>query len=538
MEPITLISFFTVMGLVGLLTWIITRKSDLSTSDGYFLGGRSLTFPIIAGTLLLTNLSTEQLVGLNGAAYTDGLSVMAWEVVAVIALVLMAIFFLPKFLRSGITTLPQYIEIRYNSLTSTITNFIFLIAYAVILLPIILYTGAVGLGMMMKISVITGIDNPIINLWILVWGVGITGAIYALFGGLKTVAVSDTLNGIGLLVGGFMILFFGLNAISGGEGVLKGFSILNTTDPQMFNSIGAKNESVPFGTLFTGVMIINIFYWCTNQQIIQRTFGASSLEEGQKGVLLTGALKLLGPLYLVVPGIIAFYLFADDPDMKADFAYGTLVAKVLPPYLTGFFAAAMVGAILSSFNSALNSTCTLFSVGVYKKMLRKNATEKQVVNSGKVFGWIMAFITMTIAPFLVGQTSIFGYLQKMNGIYFIPIFAIVLMGMLTKKVPSIAAAVALITGIVVIALGYFVPPFKNIVGKINEYHFLGIVFVCLIIMMLVIGMIKPRKENFIQVDVKAVDMTPWKHAKLVGVILLIAVFAIYASFADFSILKP
>jgi len=280
MEPITLISFFTVMGLVGLLTWIITRKSDLSTSDGYFLGGRSLTFPVIAGTLLLTNLSTEQLVGLNGAAYTDGLSVMAWEVVAVIALVLMAIFFLPKFLRSGITTLPQYLEIRYDSLTSTITNFIFLIAYAVILLPIILYTGAVGLGMMMKISVITGIDNPIINLWILVWGVGITGAIYALFGGLKTVAVSDTLNGIGLLVGGFMILFFGLNAISGGEGVLKGFSILNTTDPQMFNSIGAKNESVPFGTLFTGVMIINIFYWCTNQQIIQRTFGASSLEEG------------------------------------------------------------------------------------------------------------------------------------------------------------------------------------------------------------------------------------------------------------------
>ncbi|MDA3797872.1 MAG: solute:sodium symporter family transporter [Kiritimatiellae bacterium] len=537
MEAITLISFFTVTGLVGLITWLITRRSDLSTNDGYFLGGRSLTFPFIAGTLLLTNLSTEQLVGLNGSAYTDGLSVMAWEVVAVIALVLMALFFLPKFLKSGITTLPQYLEIRFNSTTAAITNFIFLIAYAVILLPIILYTGAVGLGMMMNIGVITGIEDPKINLWILVWGVGIVGAIYALFGGLKTVAVSDTLNGIGLLIGGFMILFFGLNAVSGGEGVLKGFSILHKTDPQMFNSIGARNESVPFGTLFTGVMIINIFYWCTNQQIIQRTFGASSLKEGQKGVLLTGALKLFGPLYLVLPGIIAFYLFADEPNMKADFAYGTLVARVLPPYLTGFFAAAMVGAILSSFNSALNSTCTLFSIGVYKKMIKKNATEQQVVNSGKIFGWIMAFITMSIAPFLIGQESIFSYLQKMNGIYFIPIFAIVLTGMLTKRIPAIAATTALVTGIIVIAIGYFLPPFNNIAGKINEYHFLGIVFVCLILLMMLIGKIKPREEAFIQKDVKAVDMTPWKHAKLVGIILLLIVFAIYISFADFSVLN-
>jgi solute:Na+ symporter, SSS family len=538
MEAVTLISFFTVMGLVGLLTWIITRKSDLSTNDGYFLGGRSLTFPIIAGTLLLTNLSTEQLVGLNGAAYTDGLSVMAWEVVAVIALVLMAVFFLPKFLRSGITTLPQYLEIRYDSRTSTITNFIFLIAYAVILLPIILYTGAVGLGQMINISVITGIDNPMANLWILIWVVGIVGAVYALFGGLKTVAVSDTLNGVGLLVGGFMIVFFGLSAVSGGEGIFEGFNILKTEIPDKLNSIGGADQSVPFGTLFTGVMIINIFYWCTNQQIIQRTFGASSLKEGQKGVLLTGALKLLGPLYLVIPGIIAFYLFSKDPGMKADLAYGKLVAHVLPSHLTGFFAAVMVGAILSSFNSALNSTCTLFSLGVFKKFLKKNATEQQVVNSGKVFGWVMAVITMTIAPFLAGQASIFGYLQKMNGMYFIPVFAIVLVGMLTKRVPSIAATVALVTGIIAIAVGYFVPPFKSFAGKINDYHFLGIVFIFLIIMMLIIGMIKPRKEDFVQVDVKAVDMTPWKYAKLVGVILLIAVFAIYASFADFSVLKP
>jgi SSS family solute:Na+ symporter len=527
-------SFLFFTGLVAVLTFLITRKDDHTSSGGYFLAGRSLTFPLIAGSLLLTNLSTEQMVGLNGAAFTDGLSVMVWEVVAVLALVAMALFFLPRFLKSGVATVPQYLEIRFDHQTQVITNLIFLVAYVGILLPIILYTGATGMIGIMDVQSMLGIESHNTALWLIVWLVGLVGSCYALFGGLRTVAVSDTINGIGLLVGGFMITWFGITAL-GGDGFMSGVSKLSEVRAGTFNSIGSDESSVPFGTVFSGILLLNLFYWTTNQQIIQRTFGASSLAEGQKGVLLTGGLKLLGPIYLVLPGIIAFAMFNGE-EIKADHAYGMLVNRVLPSPLAGFFAAAMIGAILSSFNSALNSACTLFSLGLYKRVLKTDATEMQVVRSGKVFGWIVAITAMCIAPLLANTTSIFAYLQKMNGMYFIPIFAVVLVGMLSKRVPPRAAKQALIAGFVVIAVGYFVPPFDRIVASLHEFHFLGIVFAYLVIYMLVMGEVSPLEQEFVQEDVGAVDMTPWKHARIVAGILVAIVLLIYVVFADFSVL--
>ena len=533
---LTIISFLLFTAAVGLITWFFTRKDDHATSDGFFLGGRSLTFPLIAGSLLLTNLSTEQMVGLNGAAFTDGLAVMVWEVGAVIALVAMALFFLPRFLKSGVATVPQYLALRFDKQTQTITNMIFLIAYAVILLPIILYTGATGMIGILDVGELTGIESDKAVLWLIVVGVGLIGGTYANFGGLRTVAFSDMLNGIALLIGGMLITYFGLNALSDGGGMLAGLEVIKDVDPERINSIGGKDTSVPVGTIFSGIMLLNLFYWCTNQQIIQRTFGASSLAEGQKGVLLTGALKLLGPLYLVLPGMIAFALFVGQ-DVKPDHAYGQLVNTVLPGPLTGFFAAAMLGAILSSFNSALNSTTTLFSLGLYKTMINKDATEQQVVRSGKIFGWVMAGAAMGVAPLLADIGSIFGYLQKMNGMYFIPIFAVVMVGMLTRRVPPFAAKIGLISGFVIIAVGYFVPPFDAIVNSVHEFHFLGMTFAYLVILMLVLGEIKPLKEEWTQQDAKLVDMTPWKHRGKVAIALLAIVLLIYVSFADFSVLS-
>ncbi len=541
---ITIVSFLFFTGLVGALTWWITRRDDHASTQGYFLGGRSLTFPLIAGSLLLTNLSTEQMVGLNGAAFTDGLCVMVWEVVCVIALVFMAWFFLPRFLKSGVATVPEYLEIRFDHHTQVITNLIFLVAYVGILLPIILYTGAMGMMGILDVPSLLG-DLPAtfettpktLSLWLIVWAVGIVGSIYALFGGLRTVAVSDTLNGVGLLVGGLLITGFALSSLGGEAGIAAGADSLFHDQRERFNSVGGPNSKVPFGTIFSGIFLIQLFYWTTNQQIIQRTFGASSLAEGQKGVLLTGALKLLGPLFLVVPGMIAYSMFAGQA-IKPDEAYGKLVHSVLPAPLTGFFAAAMIGAILSSFNSALNSSCTLFSLGIYKGVLHKNADDLSVVRSGKVFGWIVAFIAMSVAPLLAQTAQIFDYLQKMNGMYFIPIFAVVLIGMLTRRVPAIAAKIALLVGFTSIAIGYFVPPFDKIVASLHEFHFLGVVFSWLIILMLVIGEIWPRETEFEQQDVGAVDMAPWRFSVPIGCLLILIVFAIYISFADFSVLAP
>tara|TARA_R110001583_G_scaffold46080_1_gene144841 strand:- start:43 stop:1638 length:1596 start_codon:yes stop_codon:yes gene_type:complete len=530
MHALTLASFLFFTGLVAFITWRITRRDDHSSTSGYFLAGRTLTFPLIAGSLLMTNLSTEQMVGLNGAAFADGLSVMAWEVVAVIALVALALFFLPRFLKSGIATLPQLLEIRFDKTTQLITNIIFLIAYAVILLPIILYSGAIGLQGMLDLPGLTGIESSSTLLWLTVWIVGIIGSVYVLFGGLRTVAVSDTLNGVGLLIGGFVIVYFGLQAVSDGTGIMEGWNILKESDPDKLNSIGGADQQVPFFTLFTGVFLINLFYWSTNQQIIQRTFAAKNLAEGQKGVLLTGLFKLLGPLYLVLPGIIAYHLYADQ-GVRADEAYGHLVFNVLPPYLTGFFAAVMVGAILSSFNSALNSTTTIFSLGIYKGVLNKEATEEQVVKSGKVFGWIMAIITMIIAPLLAGQESLFGYLQKMNAIYFIPILAVVLVGLLTKRVPPMAAKIALVGGCLLIAAGYFVPPFTLLPQVMHEFHFVALVFVLLVAVMLIIGKLRPRETDWVQEYSGDVDLTPWKGAVPAGIVLVVLVIVMYISFA-------
>ncbi|WP_417735567.1 solute:sodium symporter family transporter [Rosistilla oblonga] len=541
---VTILSFLFFTGLVGLITWWITHRDDHASSSGYFLGGRTLTFPLIAGSLLLTNLSTEQMVGLNGAAFNDGLCVMVWEVVCVVALVFMAWFFLPRFLKSGVATVPQYLEIRFDHQTQVITNLIFLVAYVGILLPIILYSGATGMigildvpSMLGDLPERVGMSTDSFALWLIVWAVGIIGSIYALFGGLRTVAVSDTINGIGLLVGGFMITGYALAQIGDGEGVAKGAELLLDQQRERFNSVGGPESSVPFSTIFSGIFLLNLFYWTTNQQIIQRTFGASSLAEGQKGVLLTGALKLLGPLYLVVPGMIAYHIFSGE-DIKADQAYGMLVNRVLPAHLTGFFAAAMIGAILSSFNSALNSSCTLFSLGLYKSVLRKDATEAQVVRSGKIFGWIVAIVAMAIAPLLAQTDSIFGFLQKMNGMYFIPIFAVVLVGMLSRRVPASAAKIALLAGFGIIAIGYFVEPFDKIVASMHEFHFLGCVFAWLVILMLVIGEIWPRETEFVQEDVGAVDMTPWRFAVPAGLVLIAIVLLIYQRFADFSVLVP
>jgi SSS family solute:Na+ symporter len=296
--------------------------------------------------------------------------------------------------------------------------------------------------------------------------------------------------------------------------------------------MGAEGSDVPFSTIFTGVALLNLFYWCTNQQIIQRTFGASSLAEGQKGVLLTGLLKLLGPLYLVLPGLVAFQIYKDQ-GVKPDMAYGTLVKDLLPSHLTGFFAAVMIGAILSSFNAALNSTSALFSIGLYKHAINPSGTNEQTVRAAKIFVVTVAIAAMIGAPLLAGQTTIFGYLQKMNAIYFIPIFAVVLVGMLHSRVPAKAASIAMLAGILLIGLGYFVPAFDKAIADagIHGFHFIGIVFALLVAFLFIMGTVAPRATPWKLETTNNIDMTPWKGAKIASAILVAIVIAIYVIFA-------
>jgi SSS family solute:Na+ symporter len=527
-----LVSFLAFTLLVAGIAYWSTRGTDENTSDGYFLGGRSLTAGVIAGSLLLTNLSTEQLVGLNGQAYQQGILVMAWETMAAIAIVITALYLLPRYLKQGVTTVPQFLEERFDTTTKTITSALFLSGYVVVLLPIVLYSGAVAFTAMFDLPNVLGVSNTA-SIWICVWGIGIVGSIYAIFGGLKAVAVSDTINAIGLLIGGLMIPVFGLIYIGDGS-FGEGLSTLFAENPDKFDSTGSPESFVPFSTLFTGMMLINLFYWGTNQAIIQRALGAKNLVEGQKGLMLAAFIKILGPIIVVLPGIIAYQIFQGSLDTP-DSAYGRLVGEVLPTPLVGFFAAVIFGAILSSFNSALNSSVTLFGIDIYKQHFKKEATERQVVKAGKTFGVFLALLAMFIAPAIAGAgSSLFDYLQEANGIYTIPIFTIIVVGYLTKRVPAIAAKIAIILGSVVYALLTFVvkPMIEENGGFYPHFiHVLAILFVFNVALMLVIGKLYPRETPYELKYTNKVEITPWKYAIPTGIVITSLVIIIYIIFA-------
>lgn len=514
---------------VAIISYFQSRKTNENSSDGYFLGGRSLTGVVVAGSLLLTNLSTEQIVGLNGAAFKEGILVMAWETLAAIAMVITAVYLLPRYLTGGITTIPQFLERRYDTFTKTMTSALFLSGYVVVLLPIVLYSGALAINTMFDIPALLGVSQTT-ALWITVFGIGIIGSIYAIFGGLRAVAISDTINAIGLLIGGLMIPIFGLLAIGDGS-ISHGISTLITTHPEKFNSLGGPEASVPFGTIFTGMLLVNLFYWGTNQAIIQRALGAKNLKEGQKGLLLAAFIKILGPLIVVIPGIIAFHMFGDQLQ-NPDEAYPKLITEVLPASLVGFFAAVLFGAILSSFNSALNSSVTLFGIDIYKTYFNKKASEQQTVKAGKRFGIVLALFAMCIAPFIANAPDgLFGYLQKVNGCYSIPILTIIIVGYLTKYVPAFAAKTAMISG-VLLYLGYILLDEFVFPGAFPHFlHVMAILFVCNVLVMLAIGKLAPRDTAYEQYQSNAVAITPWKYLKPVGIAICLIVITIYYIFS-------
>jgi len=534
MNTISIITFIIATGSVAYFTFRIVQKMKKSNNatEEYFTGGRALTWPVVAGSLLLTNLSTEQLVGLNGDVFGDKALVgLAWEALAAFAMIATALVFLPRYLASGFTTTPAFLEKRFDKTTRSMVSGLFLFGYVTVLLPVVLYTGSLALERMFNLN---------IPLWFIILLIGSLGSAYAIFGGLKSVAVSDTINGAGLLIGGLAIPFLGLSALGDGS-FFNGLSTLLNDKPEYLTvlartNLEGKTVSVPWPTLFTGMMFIQVFYWSTNQVIVQRAMAAKSLAEGQKGVLFASAMKLVGPLMLCLPGIIALHM-TELPIGRQDQVYGALVRHVLPDWSLGLFAAVLMGSILSSFNSGLNSASTLFSLQFYKGYINQNATGEQIVKIGKQFGILLAVASIIIAPLLAQTQSIFQYLQKVNGLYSVPIIGIFLLGITTKRVPALAAKVGMIVGMAIYAFFSFenihnVPEFfADGSGDLHWLHGYFISFVSSVLVMLIIGKLKPKSTEEIAIsdqrDPAPVDMTPWSESKKVSIGIMGATFAIY-----------
>jgi SSS family solute:Na+ symporter len=528
--------------LVAVITWFATRRHRVTaTPDGYFLGGRSLTAWVIAGSLLLTNLSTEHLIGLNGDAFQHTIAVMAWETTAALAMVLTALVFLPRYLRAGVTTIPDFLERRFDQTTRVIMSLLFLLSYAIAILPVVLLFGASGLENLFDVSGTFGIGVGEAR-WMLIWGVGTLGSLYAIFGGLRAVAISDTINGVGFLLAGILITVLALATVGDGS-PLQGFRTVYTEEHDKFDITGNEPGSfLPFGVLFTGMIVNQVFFWCVNQSILQRALGARNLAEGQKGVLIAAFFKLLGPFVIVLPGVIAWHMFKDRLGPE-DYllAYPELVKAVLPPAFTGLFAAVMVGAVLSTFNSVLNSAATLWSVGVYRPLLRHDAGDRQLVAAGRWCSVVLAIAAMLAAPSIDTSGSLYNYLQQINATFFGPMLAVVLAALFTRRISAPAAKTALVAGPIAFYLINFaffdeiqgwLMPLLRLNEPVHFLHFLAAVFVLTVVLMIVISTVRPAGSKTAARSPAPVDLQPWRHAGIASAIIVVLTLAFYIALAQ------
>ncbi len=541
MTAIASFCFFT--ALVAIISWWLTRKDRMDSSDAYFLAGRSLTAWVIAGSLMLTNLSTEHLIGLNGDAFNHTIAVMAWETTAALAMVLTALYFLPRYLRIGLTTIPEYLALRFDNHTRILATALFLFSYAIAILPVVLLFGAAGLESLFDVSVSLGLSEAE-SKWIMVWVVGTIGSMYAIFGGLKAVAISDTINGIGFLIAGLLIPVLALYMLGDGN-ILTGFNEVYSAENEKFDITGDEPGSfLPFGVLFTGMIVNQIFFWCTNQSIIQRALGAKNLKEAQKGVLIAAGFKIIGPLAVVLPGVIAYHMFKDtltsDQYLQA---YPMLVKAVLPTVLTGFFAAVMVGAVLSTFNSVLNSAATLFSKGVYHTVINPASSERDQVQIGRWCSALLAIAAMCIAPSIDTSGSLYIYLQQINATFFGPMLAVILCGLLTTRASARAAKTSLIVGPLVFYLLNFSfgteyqGLMRDLFGLSEPLHFLHTLALVFLLTLGLMFVMSPRSSGSVQTisagsSASLVDLTPWRYSKVVGIIIAVTTIACYVSLAQ------
>lgn len=536
---LTLGSFFVCTVLVAFIAWWRTRGMDNAKSQDYFLAGRKLPWIQVAGALLLTNLSTEQLIGLNGAASIHGAVVMAWEVVPVFALIAMAWYFLPRYWSGNITTVPQFLEQRFDATARRIMGIVFIITIALNILPFVLYSGGVAMSTIFHVHTQLGISERA-SFQLMAWSIGIIGTCYVLFGGMKAVALSDTLYGAGLLVCGLLIPVLALFKLGEGE-FLAGLTRVLQHQAVKIDPVGGARSNVPFDTLFTGMLFINLFYWCTNQMIVQRSFGAKSFAEAQKGILATAGLKLLGPFFLVIPGIIAAEMFGPAAIGNGDLAYSLLVDAVLPPYLVGIFAAVFLGAVISAFNGGLHSVSTMFSVDLYRGWLRPGASDHEMVRAGKIFSVAIVVVSILTSSLLGGSSEgIFTMMKQVMSAFKLPLLAVVVVGMISRRVPGWAANFSMVLGVFTSILlnsafgdGFLGFRLKVSSLQVHWLHLAALNTVLLCAFMLVIGRFAPVRSAEARAGAAAapagpaVDLTPWSGLRVASVAVALAAIALY-----------
>jgi len=527
-----IISFVVCTVLVAVVSWYKTRSVNLKSVSGLFLAGKNNGYLVVAGSLLLTNLSANQFIGENESVYVNNLSVMAWGVTSVVAMLLVSEFLLPVYFKGGMVTTPDFLADRYDEATKRLVSVIFLLSYVVNLLPPVLYGGAVAMTGMFDLPARFGISYWQC-IWIMVWILGVIGSFYTIIGGLKAITISDTVLGGGLLIIGICLPWVALKALGDGD-IIAGVTQLLTKHTSHLNAIGSETDAVPFSTLFTGMLLVNIYYWGMEQYIVQQVLVAKNLAHAQKGMALAAVGKLVTPVLINLPGLIAVHLYPRISNTASVFP--TLAANVLPSVLLGMTAAVVFGAAMTTYNAGLHGSSTLFVLNLYKPYREKQeyrTTDAELVRVGKRFEIVISLLAMISAPFILfAHSGFYTYLQKVAGLFSIPIFTIVMVGFFSKKVPPFAAKV----GLLFFMASYFACEYVFHVD-LHFLHVLAILFMVTSLLMLTIGKLWPvQRQEISAPDLKTL-LTPWKRRHWVSLLLVLSMLGIYIFFSKWGIVK-
>lgn len=467
-DIVSFVLFFSVV--IGVSMYKSRREES---GEDFFLAGRGLLWPMIGISLIAANISTEQIVGMAGqGAGSVGLAIASYEWMAAITLVVVAFFFLPRFLSSGIYTMPEYLEYRYNTTARSLMAFYTMVIYVGVTISAVIYSGALTLNTMFDMS-----------MWRAVWLIGGIAALYTTWGGLKAVAWADVFQGSALIIGGIYVLVVGFQAVGGVD------SFMAHNADRLHMILPRDHPILPWTALVLGLWIPNFYYWGLNQYITQRTLAAKSLREGQLGILFAAALKLIIPFIIIFPGIMAHQLYGDQLT-TADAAYPTLIRNLIPVGVRGLIFAAIAGAVISSLASMLNSSSTIFTMDIYKRHFRPDAKPKSLVTMGRIVTLILVVIGSLIAPQLGNPRfqGIFNYIQEFQGFVSPGILAAFVFGMIFKKAPESAGTLALLSSPIIYGVLF------AMAGDIAFLNRMAITFGLIVLAMYILTRMKPLEE--------------------------------------------
>ena len=506
--------FLVFFGVVIGVSMYKSRKEK--TSEDFFLASRGLFWPMIGLSLIAANISTEHFVGMAGqGAGIAGMAIASYEWMAAITLVFVAIFFLPKFLRSGIYTIPEYLEYRYNAAARAIMAFYTMVIYVGVTIAAVVYSGGLTLQ-----TIFGDVENPRHLLYgILVIG-GIAG-LYTIWGGLKAVAWADLFQGSALIIGGAITMFLGFKAIGVGNFFEHNADKLHMILP--------KDHSVlPWTALVIGLWIPNFYYWGLNQYITQRTLAAKTLRQGQFGIIFAAFLKLIIPFIIIFPGMMSLQLYGDQMTggSGTDAAYPLLIKNLVGPGVRAFIFAAISGAVISSLASMLNSASTIFTMDLFKRHWKRDASQKALIWTGRVSTAVFVVIGMLIAPKLGDPRfmGIFTYIQEFQGYISPGILSVFVFGMIFKRAPAAAGVTGLLLTVPV--YGFLQWQF----GEIAFLNRMAITFVVILVTMFVITKLNPLPEPRVMPVREEFDMRPAPSVVWLGALVIVITLALYVIF--------